>query len=184
MSEWKFATGDRWHLTEQSKEELIEEILALREKVRKLEEDLKKQKEQGTHKSVWADRRKPKRRWKPLGRPVGHVGCTRRKPERVDHVVDQELGQCPDCGGHRLTELASQAQEHIQEDVVPARVEATRFIRHAYWCADCRDKKVAPYACEEVPYGYVGPNVLIWTVLMKYHYSLRVALFQGARSAS
>jgi transposase-like protein len=55
---------------------------------------------------------------------------------------------------------------------VPARVEATRFIRHAYWCADCQGKKTAPYASEEVPYGYVGPNVLIWTILMKYQYGL------------
>lgn len=166
------------HLTEQSKEELIKEILELREKLRKLEEELKKAKEQGEKKAVWVREHKPRRRWKPLGRPVGHVGCTRRKPSRIEHEVRQELDRCPDCGGQHLTELASQAQEHVQEDVVPARVEATRFIRQAYWCADCRQKKTAPYASEEVPYGYVGPNVLIWTILMKYQYGLPYSKIQ------
>ncbi|MFA5168905.1 MAG: TIGR03943 family protein, partial [Candidatus Omnitrophota bacterium] len=41
---------------------------------------------------------KKKKRWMKLGRPVGHPGCTRSVPDHIDHVVEQTLDHCPDCG--------------------------------------------------------------------------------------
>ena len=175
----------RLQLAEESKDELIDEILRLREEKQKLAqknqelqkqlEDLKKQTKPAFIKiPVY----KKKKRWKKLGRPAGHPGCTRRKPEVIDHIVEQKLERCPDCGQESLSELVTEAQEHIQEDIVPARVEATKFIRHAYWCSECKKQKTAPYGIAEVPYGYFGPNVLVQTILMKYHHGLPYSKIQ------
>lgn len=173
-------------LAEESKDELIDEILKLRQekqvwekekqKLEKQLEDLKKQinKPAFIKVSVY----KKKKRWKKLGRPVGHLGSTRPKPEIIDHVVEQKLEKCPDCGQETLSWLPTEVEEHIQEDIVPARVEATKFIRHVYWCSECKQQKTAPYASEEVPYGYLGPNILVQTVLMKYHHGLPYSKIQ------
>ena len=167
-------------VAEESKDELIDEILKLRQekqnweqekqKLEKQLEDLKKQINKPAFVKIPVY--KPKKRWKKLGRPVGHPGCTRRKPEVIKHTVEQKLEKCPDCGQETLSWLPTEAEEHIQEDIVPARVEATKFIRHAYWCRVCKKQKTAPYAAGEIPYSYLGPNDLVQTLLMKYHHGL------------
>lgn len=173
-------------LAEESKDELIDEILRLhqekqtweqeKQKLERQLEDLKKQINKPAF--IKVPIYKKKKHWKKLGRPVGHPGCTRHKPEVIDHIVEQRLERCPDCGQKSLGELVTESQEHIQEDIVPARVETTKFIRHAYWCCVCKKQKTAPYASHEVPYGYLGPNVLIQTILMKYHHGLPYSKIQ------
>lgn len=163
---------------EKTKDELIEEILRLQdenETLRKENEILKKQAESKPLKIAVLQRKK---RWKKLGRPAGHPGSTRPKPEIIHHTVHQTLERCPDCGQDTLSELPSEAEEHIQEDIVPATVEATQFIRHGYWCSNCKTRKQAPYAPEEIPYGYLGPNALIHTLIMKYHHGLPYSKIQ------
>lgn len=157
--------SDRVSLSEKSKDELIDEILRLREENEKL------RKNQPPFKILFP-KRKLKKRWKKLGRPEGHPGTTRKKPDKIDHIEHQRLEVCPDCGCKHLSELSTEKIEHVQEDIVPAVVEATKFMRHGYWCPECKSKKIAPYAPFEVPYGYLGPNILIQAVLMKYHYGV------------
>ena len=172
-------------LAKESKDELIDEILRLRQEKQiwerekqNLEKQLEELKKQINPAFIKIPLYQKKKRWKKLGRPVGHPGCTRQKPEVIDHVVDQKLERCPDCGQESLSELVTESQEHIQEDIVPARVEATKFIRHGYWCHVCKKQKTAPYASYEVPYGYLGPNVLVQTILMKYHHGLPYSKIQ------
>ncbi|TAJ71558.1 MAG: IS66 family transposase, partial [Gallionellaceae bacterium] len=121
---------------------------------------------------------KKKKRWKKLGRPVGHPGCTRPKPEIIHHVVEQTLEKCPDCGRKSLSPWPSEDEEHVQEDIVPAHVEATKFIRHAYQCSHCHKLQRAPYGPGEIPCSYLGPNVLVQTILMKYHHGLPYSKIQ------
>ncbi len=68
--------------------------------------------------------------------------------------------------------MSSEQQEHIQEDIVPVRIEVTQYIRHGYWCTSCKCKFMAPYALEEIPCSYLGPNILVQTLLMKYHHGV------------
>jgi transposase len=164
--------------TEKSKDEIIEEYFRLRDEYLKLRQENEELKKQIKPAFIKIPVYKRKKRWKKLGRPVGHPGSTRPKPEVIDHIVEQKLERCPDCGRESLSELVTEAQEHIQEDIVPARVEATKFIRHSYWCSECKQEKTAPYAAEEVPYGYLGPNVLVQTILMKYHHGLPYSKIQ------
>ena len=157
---------------------MIDEILRLRKEKEELEKQLEELKKQVKPAFIKVPVSKPKKRWKKLGRPVGHPGCTRPKPEVIDRIVEQRLERCPDCRQETLSELITEAEEHIQEDIVPSRVEATKFIRHVYWCRQCKQEKTAPYAAEEVPYGYLGPNVLVQTILMKYHHGLPYSKIQ------
>lgn len=164
--------NDRILFVDKEKDELIDEILSLRQKVRDLEGELDKQKQKAKPQVVAPPARPMKKRWKKLGNLPGHEGLTRIKPQVIHRVEKQVLKSCPDCGGHDLKRLRSQDKEHIQEDIVPARVETTRFIKKAYWCKACQHKQYATHAPGEIPYSYVGPNVLVHTVLFKYHHGL------------
>ena len=162
----------RIFLEDQSKDKLIDEILKLRkekEDLQKEVEDLKKKLKPSFVKETGYKRKK---RWKKLGRPVGYPGSTRPAPDHIDHVVEQTLDHCPDCGQGGLIELPSELEKHLQEDVIPARVEVTEFIRHGYWCSSCQTKHMAPYAEGEIPLSHWGPNILAQTVLLKYFYGL------------
>jgi transposase-like protein len=163
------------HLTlvmQASKEEMADEIIRLRREVRELKERLEKEAAKEAERKSHQQRKPIKARWKKLGAPVGHHGATRRKPEHIDKTIDQYLDSCPDCGCKDMSAAPSANREHIQEDIIPARVEVTKFIHHAHWCPCCGEVKIAGYAPEEVPKGYLGPNVLILTIRMKYHQGL------------
>jgi transposase len=164
------------------KEELVEEILRLRRKndvLEKENEELKKRLGKFEATQTWEPKKKPKKRWKKLGRPEGHIGVTRPKPDVIHHVVEQTLDRCPDCNTATLNLLPSQTEEHIQEDIIPAHIEATKFIRYGYWCTNCKQVHQASYHPNEVPYGYLGPNILAHTVLLKYLHGLPYSKIQS-----
>lgn len=173
MSDAKEQSERMGLLLTESKEELVDEILRLRRELRELKERLAEEAaKEAERKSRLYERGKPKARWKKLGAPVGHRGATRAKPEHIDKTIEQHLDSCPECGCVELSCCPSATEEHIQEDIIPARVEVTKFVHHGYWCPCCHEVKVAGYAPEEVPYGYLGPNVLVLIIRMKYHQGL------------
>jgi transposase len=165
------AMDTRMALMADEKEKLVDEILVLRERVRTLEDELKKLQEKAAP-SVAASpppelekkRGLPPHRW---GRKEGHPGCARPKPAHIDRTVELTLSHCPNCR-HTLGSPAG-SEDHIQEDIVPARVEVTRFVHHRYWCPGCRGLVTTPYASDEVPHGYLGPRALATMVWLKYH---------------
>ena len=161
-------------LLTESKENLVDEIIRLRRKVEALEQQIQEAAaKEAERKARQYERSKPKERWKKLGAPIGHRGATRSKPEHIDKIINQHLEFCPECGCVELSSCASATEEHIQEDIIPARVEVTKFVHHGYWCPCCHEVKVAGYAPEEVPKGYLGPNVLILiirrNIIKDYH---------------
>lgn len=165
-----FAMDTRSVLMANEKEKLVDEILSLRERVRALEDELKKLQEKPV--SAVApppEKSEPKPGLPPhlWGRKNGHPGFTRPKPTQIDRTVELTLSCSPTC---RYT-LGSPAdsEDHIQEDILPARVEVTRFVHHRYWCPGCRGVVSTPYAEEEVPHGYIGPRALATMVWLKYH---------------
>lgn len=156
-----------------SKEEMADEIICLRRENKELKARLEEAAaKEAERKSRQYERKKIKSHWKKLGAPIGHHGATRPKPDHIDKTIDQHLDSCPDCGCTQLSACPSATEEHIQEDIIPARVEVTKFVHHGYWCPCCADVKVAGYAPEEVPHGYLGPNTLILVIRMKYHQGL------------
>lgn len=159
-------------LTEKSKEELIEEILRLRKENEKLREALEAKEKTEAQKKLLKMLRASQRvsRPKAPGQKEGHEGFGRIKPKHIDRVVEQKLKRCPDC--HRRLSKSQEVLKHIQEDIIPAHPEVTQFKKHRYYCSRCQKIVTAPYHSEEVPHGYLGPNVLIQTVILKYHHGL------------
>jgi len=163
-------------LTEKTKEELIETILKQQDRI--LRE--KEQAEARRRELKFARLSKIKKRQRKPGQKPGHAGVTRTKPETIDHVVEQTLTNCPDC--HQALSASQEVTEHIQEDIIPARVEVTLFQHHRYYCQCCKKMVTAPYAPNEVPHSFIGPNALIHMAILKYHHGLPgnkiVELFQ------
>ena len=155
-----------------TKEELIDLVLEQQDRIKALEERLEKLEQKQRFKFSQLFSNVKKKRWKKLGAPIGHKGSTRPLPDHIDEIVHQRLNSCPSCANTTLSELPSEQIEHVQEDIIPARVYATKFIRHGYWCSHCKQKQYAAYAPEQIPYGYLGPNILVHTLVLKYHHGL------------
>lgn len=175
---------------EKSRDELIQDILDREKKIedqekriRELEQKLGKKNALDEHKQFLKADRLARLAVHP-GRPgqkVGHVGVTRNKPTKIDRVVEQTLKKCPDCN-ERLSPTQEIVQ-HIQEDIIPARVQTTCYQKYRYYCKECEKLVTAPCAMDEIPNSYLGANVLIQAVILKYHHGLpfnKIAeLFEG-----
>lgn len=174
--------NERLILMEDDKEKLVDEILHQRDVIKNLlsenevlRQKLEKNKKKDPKKSdnpeptqaVAKKRSLPPHRW---GRKAGHPGCTRPIPNRIDHEAKLRLSRCPDC--HHSLGRPTEIRDHIQEDIIPARMEVTRFLHYRYWCGHCAKNVTAPYASDEVPHGYLGPRALATIVWLKYHMAL------------
>ncbi len=155
-------------LAEKSKEELIEIINGLYKEVEELKQQVKAEQQKRVEKFAKPDTIK-KRKKRP-GRKVGHVGITRHIPEQIDEVLEETLQECPDC--HHPLKNSVEIIEQVQEDIIPAKVWVRKYRRHRYYCACCQKVVTAPYHPQHVPQGYLGANVLIQAVILKYYHCL------------
>jgi len=103
---------------------------------------------------------------KKKGGLFGHTGWFRKKPRRIDKTEELKLDKCPECGSNDLAEC-KKTEEHIQEDIVLPRVEATRYIRHRYYCKGCK-KIVSPKGANELIRGRIGPTAKSFAVFLRY----------------
>jgi transposase len=171
---------------EKSRDELIQDILDREKKIedqeqqitenkkriRELEQKLRKNNALEEHKQFLKAERLAKIKTRPHrpGQKAGHAGVTREKPTQIDLVVEQTLKKCPDCN-ERLS-VSQEIVEHVQEDIVPARLQTTCFKKHRYYCKCCGKLITAPCSSDEIPNSYLGPVVLIQAVILKYHHAL------------
>jgi transposase len=164
---------------EKSRDELIQDILDREKKIEEQEKQIAELKAKLGKKSALDEHKqflkaerlaKIKDRPKAPGQKAGHIGVTREKPKQIDRVVEQILTKCPDCD-HRLSG-SQEVVEHVQEDIVPARVQVTCYKKHRYYCKQCQKLVTAPCAEDEIPNSYLGPVALIQTVILKYHHAL------------
>lgn len=146
--------------------ELQREQPSLQDKIQYFIERLRSSKKTCLYRFTSFLKRRPKR----PGQKPGHPGMTRSKPDHIDRVVDQTLSQCTRC--HSPLGESVEVTEHLQEDLIPARVEVTCFRHHRYWCPGCREIITAPPAPDELPSSYLGPQVLMHTLLFKYVHGL------------
>jgi len=158
-------------LFDKTKEELIDIILKQDQRIKDLEEKLKeseaKQKQKELPKFIKLNVHK--RHHKP-GQKKGHVGINRPLPDHVDETIEQSLKTCPHC--KNSLGFPVETIEHTQEDIIPATVKVTKFLRNRYWCGSCCQIVEAPYHQAEIPCGRIGPNVLIQAAILKYSHCL------------
>jgi transposase len=140
------------------------EIAQLRQEVQRLTERLHPPKRQPPRLATLF------RRFKRPGQKPGHPGMTRATPTHVDRVIEQRLRWCPVCQGRLGPSVA--VTRHLQEDLIPARVEVTRFERYRYSCRRCRQVVTAPPAPEEIPASRLGPQVLAQALVLEYVHGL------------
>lgn len=164
---------------EKKSERLEAQNEALREQLRSLQMQLEeyRQKLFKKNKGKGEEEEEPPRVRKKRGAPKGHVGKTRKKPERVDEHVDVCLKECPRCGGNKLSRC-KRYEDHYQEDIVIPRAKVTRFRHHFYYCSDCKEV-VHGVGEGELPGSYIGPvakSVAGWL-----HYQLRIPYRQVRR---
>ena len=110
-------------------EELREELARTR---RQLEES-----ERAAHRQAAPFRTEPaKRKQTPgrPGRPKGHPGACRPKPEQIDETIDIKLECCPKCGGavHDIETI-----EQIIEEIPPVRPRVYRLLTRRARCGCC-----------------------------------------------
>ena len=101
----------------------------------------------------------PGRRRSP-GRPAGHEASLRPPPRKVDRTVEVPLpaggpGErlCPRCGTGLLTRL--RRHRRLVEDLVPARVQVTRYRTASGYCPRCR-RRVESRHPDQPPPGFHG----------------------------
>ena len=161
---------------EQQIEKLRREIESLRHENEKLKQKPDPFKNKASRAA--GKRSKPPHLW---GRKQGHKGSWRPEPDHIDREVVQTLEVCPRC--KNPLGACEDFEEHIQEDIIPARVEVTRYRHYRYWCGHCQDHVLASYAPDEIPYAKLGPKALTMMVLLKYYYALPgnkiKAIFEG-----
>jgi transposase len=100
------------------------------------------------------------------GRPAGHPGQGRRRPERVDRTERIEIGEnCPDCG----TAFTGQTQmrSRVIEDIEPVRPTIiTHYEIERGWCPHCRSYKENPVTAA-LPRYRLGLHLMLFVVYQK-----------------
>ena len=118
------------------------------------------------HKTKDKNKKDSKKIPKKKGAPKGHPGWFRKAPKKIDKVIELRPDRCPKCGSLSITEY-DRTEEHIQEDIVVPRTEATKYIRHYGYCSNCQ-KVFYPKGEDELIGSYIGPNAKAFAVYLKY----------------
>ena len=103
---------------------------------------------------------------KPRGRPAGHVGSSRRRPSRIDHIQAIPAGEtCPECGTPFTG--AGTRRERVVEDIVLVRPTIiTKYVIERRWCPRCRTYH-EDAVTEALPRHRLGLHVLLFVVYQK-----------------
>jgi transposase len=105
---------------------------------------------------------------KKKGGIFGHVGWFREKPKKIDKIEEVRLTECPDCGCNEINICRDKdIEEHIQEDIVLPRTEATLYRKYRYYCSRC-GKTVTGRGNGEVSKSRIGPLAKALAVFFKY----------------
>ena len=103
---------------------------------------------------------------KKKGALFGHIGWFRKKPKKIDKIKEVKLSECPICRSKDITEYKD-IDEHLQEDIILPKIEATLFRKHKYYCKHCK-KVVTGKGQDEIPNSYIGPKAKALAVFLKY----------------
>lgn len=114
---------------------------------------------------------------KKRGRPQGHEGRSRERPERVDRTIPVPAPDlCPDCN----SPLAQNGphRERVVEDIVLTRpTEITKFVIERRWCSHCRTYHEDAVA-QALPRHRLGLHVLLFVVYQKVALGLSYSKIQ------
>lgn len=115
------------------------------------------------------DHRKSEKRFP--GRPKGHIGTTRPKPELIDIIkAPEKKCTCDHCGAP-LNE-PSHVGHHVFEEIAnPKPRQVIDYLEFEYKCVTCNSYTSTRHP-DCPPEGVFGKNALIQTTLMKFEQRL------------
>lgn len=152
-----------------------EKINEFKEYIRKLEEEnkfLKKEKIDEIKKKFKLNIKNEKEKSKKKGAPFGHTGTTRKKPNKIDKLVEIECSVCPDCNSTDLEKLIDNrtrkpiTEDHTVEDII-ITIIATCYRHHKYYCNNCK-KVVTGRGLNELKKNYIGPVAISLSHSLRY----------------
>lgn len=172
----------QWHLLQQNKIDKLEEEnrklrkenSKLREEERKLQEQLEKiKKQRDTYKGM-IFKAKVKQvevtvgSKRKLGGQSGHIGISRKVPQRINQTVRVFLKTCPNCS--KPLKRSDTFETHVVEDIPDfetVKTQVTEYKAERQWCSNCHKEAVAKPALV-VPNSRLGLNLIIQVLIFKY----------------
>lgn len=153
-------------------------IAKLEEKVTSLQEEIKQ-----IHQEPFKKRKKEEDNppVKNRGAPEGHKGGGRKRPLKVNYIVDVYAEKCKDCGSTNIRLYRNtKPSHHTQEDIV-LKVEKITTLYRKYWyrCQDCGKVFLPPPASGEIPNARIGPNARAIETILKYKLKLPYDKVEG-----
>jgi len=152
---------------------LKEEVKLLREELRQTKEALQKAlKRIEELEGVIKEKNKPSfvkenicHNYKKTGQKKGHKGYARHIPERIDKIVEHQLAECPNCGGHNLSDVQEE-RERVITDIPEQKAVNTLHTIERRYCRDCK-RMVEAQINEALPNARVGLRLMLLVLIMK-----------------
>ena len=102
---------------------------------------------------------------KKTGQKKGHEGISRKTPERIDKVIEYQLAECPECGGHNLSDVQEERRRVITEIPEQKAINILITLERKY-CRNCK-KMVEPKIEEALPNSRFGLKLMLLVLIMK-----------------
>ncbi len=161
----------------QKTEKVEEENKTLKKKVSELEKELEKIKKQRDKYKGMIFKSNLKKdpqnfkisaKKKKLGGQLGHIGASRKLPQKVDEVKRIFFHHCPNCGGklRRTNSIDSHTVDDIPNPQ-EAQLKVTKFEVERQWCGSCSAERVAT-PVGVIPNSRLGINLIVQVLIWKY----------------
>lgn len=150
-----------------SKEQLVEIIKTLQEKIARLEESLNldsktSSKPPSADLLKKSEKKKPQpdvegttTKRKPGGQP-GHEGKTRKGFGRFDRIEILRPDVCPHCGGRHVATAPVNIEVQQVAQLVTNPIEIVEYHRHHYQCTHCGTSCAADWSQQMIPGQDIG----------------------------
>jgi len=102
---------------------------------------------------------------KKTGQKKGHEGYSRKTPEKIDKVIEYQLAECPECGGHNLSDVQEERERVITDIPEQSAINILITLERKY-CKDCK-KMVEPKIEEALPNARFGLRLMLLVLIMK-----------------
>jgi len=104
---------------------------------------------------------------KPLGAPKGHVGYTRKIPDRIDVIKPLMARRCPHCNTKLNPSKKSKPRERYVTDIkLTSKIKTILFEIYRTYCPKCK-KAVEPEVPNVLPYARFGLNLMLLVMYLK-----------------
>lgn len=100
------------------------------------------------------------------GAKKGHVGYSRRIPERIDHIIPLNLLNCPECGMRLHGKTQEIRSRHVTDIKLITDAKTTRYDIHRKYCRNCK-KLVEPDVPNALPHARFGLNLMLLIMYLR-----------------